>query len=240
MTTSQFDEQLVLKPEHNRRAGEELTSFLRDHGVSPARLEQARRFAAEARVAVGHLKLHRDPIIERFLQDSTAYGHAVATTIVVGLMLETFGIEAEQTRRKIGLAALLHDIGLFQLLPRLKTQNPEEMTPEEWKAYLEHPAEGARMLYDVHGIDRIVVQAIAQHHERRDGRGFPGNLGSSRISRIAEMIGIADELLHLLAAFRANPGLSPLAEMNKRAFNQFSPDVVDAFCLAFLRPERRR
>jgi HD-GYP domain-containing protein (c-di-GMP phosphodiesterase class II) len=74
--------------------------------------------------------------------------------------------------RRVGLAGLLHDIGMTRLSPGILGK-PGLITPEERAEVVRHPIEGARILLatDV-SLDLAAVVAY-EHHLRMDGSGYP-------------------------------------------------------------------
>jgi HD-GYP domain-containing protein (c-di-GMP phosphodiesterase class II) len=88
------------------------------------------------------------------------------------------------------LAALLMNVGYT----RSSTAAIDQAGPvkEADQAIIsEHPALGAALLEGAE-VDPSVVEAIAQHHERWDGSGYPLGLAGKEISTIARIVGAAD------------------------------------------------
>lgn len=73
---------------------------------------------------------------------------------------------------ELGTAALLHDIGKNRSkLDPMKSR--ESMTPDELKAFKNHPQDGADMLAGKPYISPRVLGLIQSHEEYGEGRGFP-------------------------------------------------------------------
>lgn len=73
---------------------------------------------------------------------------------------------------ELGTAALLHDIGKNR--SNLDPMKPREsMTPDELKAFKNHPQDGADMLAGKPYISPRILGMIQSHEEYGDGRGFP-------------------------------------------------------------------
>lgn len=225
----------TLKVTQTANFGGETLKSLKEYGVTVANLEFASRFATHTQKLARQLQLEKNDSIEGFLADLHAFEHGVSTAIVSALMIRTLHIDAERVQEAIGLASLLHDLGLHQLAPELETEDESAMTHEQRAFYHTHPTLGAQTLCRVRGVQPIVVQALAQHHERRDGKGFPARLGAGKISRIAEIVGLSDEFVQLMVRMKTRPQLNPFFEMHQQVFDGFSSEVVDAFCMLFLR-----
>jgi len=75
-----------------------------------------------------------------------------------------------------------------------------------------------------------VAEAVARHHQRRDGRGFPPRKSGDRASPVAELVGAADELVRLVVAAATSGGsFDPLARMSAGILHGFSPWLAKAF-----------
>ncbi|MBM3325404.1 MAG: response regulator [Calditrichaeota bacterium] len=113
--------------------------------------------------------------------------------------------------RNLSLAALMHDIGKFNLPEATLHKRPEDMNPDELAAYQKHPSIGGIIVSSVPGLAQVGM-IIEEHHENFDGSGFPaGKLGSemlftSRILRIADGV---DRYNEGLCDSRSPAGLDP-------------------------------
>jgi HD-GYP domain-containing protein (c-di-GMP phosphodiesterase class II) len=87
-------------------------------------------------------------------------------------------------------SGLLHDIGHFALSDRV-AERGRTLTEEDWLAIQRHPGLGADMLKDL-GMYGPVAEIVLAHHERIDGRGYPGGLSVAEIPEIAKIIAVAE------------------------------------------------
>jgi putative nucleotidyltransferase with HDIG domain len=130
------------------------------------------------------------------------------------------------------LAGLLHDIGKLPGIagPDAVLERPGDVS---------HARRSADMFKDVKGFD-AVREAIADHHERFDGRGEQKLKGES-IPLIARIVAAADAFDHLIARFPRHGSVEPDAAALREMFNEFEalgetqldPDVIRAVMLAF-------
>jgi HD-GYP domain-containing protein (c-di-GMP phosphodiesterase class II) len=119
------------------------------------------------------------------------YEHALATAAVASRIL----LAAVGTSRgipELAAAALLHDLGMRHLPPRL-FRNRDRLTAEESLAIAAHPLLGAYHLARVLG-DHPAVQAAAGHHWRC-GQGYPALGGPP--PRSVEVIAVASSFAAL-------------------------------------------
>jgi HD-GYP domain-containing protein (c-di-GMP phosphodiesterase class II) len=114
--------------------------------------------------------------------------HAVTCmviSIVIGLCLKL----PENRLIELGVAALLHEIGMT----KLKSQSyfeAKELNLEERKALYVHPVLGYNILKSF-DFPLPVCLAALEHHERENGKGYPQKLSSDKISLYAKIIGAA-------------------------------------------------
>ena len=101
----------------------------------------------------------------------------------------------------LGVAGLLHDLGLSRTPGPLLKKSWFEMEPQERALYSQHPENSLLIMKE----KRLVVvkdieDAILGHHERPDGKGFPRGFQEDRISEGASILAMAsafDELTTL-------------------------------------------
>lgn len=176
------------------------------------------------------------PAIRTFFSDAVMFEHGVATAVFAALIARTAPFYIDRKADIVLLAALLHDIGLNQLPVELKDEDEDKMTPEQKTQYRTHPVLGADVLSTVRSIPEIVVQAVRQHHERRNGKGFPGQNLKGQPNMIAEVVGLGDEFLRFLKANRMQgkekTGHGTVVALHE-ILKGFSPTVVEAFQLIF-------
>lgn len=114
--------------------------------------------------------------------------HTVKTTIfsiIIGLQLKL----SEQKLAELGLAALLHEIGMTKLPPQMYlTRHP--LLPLKQKVLLTHPDLGYDLL-KAYDFPPAVSLAALEHHERENGSGYPKKLLGKKISPYAKIIAVA-------------------------------------------------
>jgi diguanylate cyclase (GGDEF)-like protein len=129
---------------------------------------------------------------------------------------------------QIAEAARLRDIGHFAI-PDEVLGKPGGLSAEEWTLIREHPQAGARLLRRI-GMDSV-ADAVAHHHERFDGSGYPAALSGARIPLAARIVSVASAFEALLSArpYRAAQTVADaLEEMRRCTGTQFDTDVVAA------------
>src|SRR5207237_8967252 len=94
-------------------------------------------------------------------------------------------------RARLGWAALLHDCGKVMVDANVLNK-ASSLADAEWAAIRRHPDEGARIAEPLHDWLGEWSLAIAQHHERWSGSGYPRGLAGDEISLAARIVAVAD------------------------------------------------
>lgn len=214
--------------------GEETIKFLQRSGISESNLKHAEAYVTNVAQLVKSAGMDKLSIFKDFLQDVVAYEHGVATTLIAAILGQQFHFDSQMSNRILGLASLFHDVGLIQMDPVMRSENMSLIPDELLEQFKTHPLIGAQLLDKVRGIESSVGNAIAWHHGRRNRAGFPKLIEGGMINRVAELVGISDEFVKLIAESKKIPSLNPYVEMEKRVLEGFSHPIVDAFRKVFM------
>jgi putative nucleotidyltransferase with HDIG domain len=95
------------------------------------------------------------------------------------------------TLRHLAIGGLLHDMGKLRV-PGEILSKPGALTAEEFDAIKCHPDDGARLLADLGGFDREVLDLVLDHHERLDGGGYPRGLHGDQIGLATRVLTVCD------------------------------------------------
>ena len=94
------------------------------------------------------------------------------------------------TRRAIGSAGKLHDIGKIGI-PDAILRKPGRLTDDEYAVVKQHVALGDAIVRDLPDID-LIRAGIRHHHERWDGRGYLDELAGEQIPLVARILAVGD------------------------------------------------
>lgn len=118
------------------------------------------------------------------------YIHCMEVCIMSVFLGKAMKLKREQLK-ELGLAAILHDIGMTKLSSKIVEKNGD-YSPEEILVLREHPQKGYELLKQNIGISESVLKAVLQHHERMDGKGYPNGLLGYQINKYAKIISVCD------------------------------------------------
>ncbi|MDR0758820.1 MAG: HD-GYP domain-containing protein [Treponema sp.] len=114
--------------------------------------------------------------------------HAVTSTII-SIIIGAYLKLPLHRLIELGVAALLHEVGMLKLPPQVYLSN-RALSPQERKAILTHPILGYNMLKSF-DFPLVIGLASLEHHERENGEGYPQKLTGDRISLYAKIIAVA-------------------------------------------------
>ncbi|BAI70806.1 two-component response regulator modulated Metal-dependent phosphohydrolase [Azospirillum sp. B510] len=177
-------------------------------------------------------------------KDNAATGHLQRIETLVGSIArelyrrETFRDELDADFvEKVGLAALLHDVGMLSVSDETLSM-PGELTGIDMQMIQRHTEIGHRILAEAavplrgRSLLSIAAEIARYHHERYDGSGYREGLSGTAIPIGARITAVADVFDALIThrqyrnAWAVEDAISWIAE---RAGRDFDPDVVDAF-----------
>lgn len=149
------------------------------------------------------------------------------------------GFTAEQERDLLQ-GCLLRDLGLAAREDALMGPRAA-MDPTQWPRFRQHPTEGAALLRGLQA-PQTVLDVVAAHHERYNGKGFPLGLKGRQIPLPARIVKVVENWVGLLVgdASRAPLSVAEAIEiLHNDAGERFDPDIVAVF-IKSLQPELQR
>lgn len=153
--------------------------------------------------------------------------HAVNVSMLSMAMAETLGYD-EASIRAIGLAGLLHDIGMVKI-PLELIASSEQLQPEERELVKTHVVEGARMIVEADASLDLAAVVAYEHHLRIDGSGYPALSYPRSGHRVSRLVQVCDTF-HALSSprpFRERwPNDVIFSFLQQRAGADFDPEMV--------------
>ncbi|MDR0876511.1 MAG: HD-GYP domain-containing protein [Treponema sp.] len=154
--------------------------------------------------------------------------HAVRSTIIAIIIGSYLKLPAHRLI-ELGVAALLHEIGMIKLPPQIYISK-RPLTPQERKAILTHPVLSFNLLKSF-DFPLVISLAALEHHERENGSGYPQKLTGDKISLYAKIIAVACSYEALSTARphkEAKDGYEGMLELLKNEGKQYDDTVVRA------------
>ena len=159
--------------------------------------------------------------------DRKTRGHSERVRAFTDVIASEIGL-SEDDQDRLRWAALLHDVGKLRVPPRILNK-PGRPNDREWQLLQGHPEAGERIVAPLLPWLGEWGKAIAQHHERYDGTGYPHGLAGEEISLGARIVAVADSF-EVMTASRTykKPMTVPAAraELLACAGAQFDPGIV--------------
>lgn len=143
-------------------------------------------------------------------------------------MADVAGLSADE-RQSLALACRFADYGLAVIEPDVALD--PSRSPAAFERYSRHPLLSEQMSRDL-GLPAPVCGAIAAHHERFDGSGFPSGMSGPDIPRLASLLAIADTYTAMLV-LDEQPHSAAFDAVRAGAGSQFAPESVAVFEAAF-------
>ena len=114
---------------------------------------------------------------------------------------------------------------------------PGKLTKEEFEIMKTHTVIGAEMLeqlgiYQDEPLVKIAHQICRWHHERYDGKGYPGGVKGTDIPLLGRILAVCDSFDAMVSRRAYKDALSveyAIGELEKGKGTQFDPDVAEAF-----------
>ncbi len=165
-------------------------------------------------------------------RDAYTGGHVERVRYYSACIAERLGISGDE-RRYLECGAVLHDVGKIAV-PDLILGKRGPLSRREWRLVQRHPLVGRQLLAGITFLGPA-LEAVATHHERWDGTGYPRRLKGDAIPLPGRVVAVADAYDAMTTDRPYRPALPPeaaLDELKRGRGTQFDPDVVDAFLAA--------
>lgn len=135
----------------------------------------------------------------------------------------------------IRTAGLIHDLGKIAI-PAEILSKPGRLTALEYQIIQTHVSVAYELLKPIQ-FPWPIADAVAQHHERLDGSGYPARLADDAIGVHGRVLAVADVVESMASHRPYRPALGmdrALEEIQRGRGTQYDPNVVDA-CLRLFR-----
>ncbi|MCG6221062.1 DUF3391 domain-containing protein, partial [Vibrio diabolicus] len=148
--------------------------------------------------AVDEAKLLIEDIVEKLMCDDNVtlhlmngknefediYFHSLNVAVIAMMIGRANGYSAAQLK-ELSFSALFHDIGKIKI-PTAILRKQAPLTEPEINYLKLHTKYGVDLASQIEGFPEVARVVIAQHHELRDGSGYPKGLKGDEINEFAQ------------------------------------------------------
>ncbi len=158
------------------------------------------------------------------------YNLAISSSVLAMAFGRFLGLSDTEIR-KLGIGALLQDVGMVKLPKEMLNKNGS-LTGTEYKMVQRHVTLSKKIVQRISGIPMEVVDVCYYHHERFDGSGYPQGVKGDQIPLLAMITGIVDTYMALVSFRsyrRSRTSYEALCELTALKNKQFVGALVDRF-----------
>lgn len=162
-------------------------------------------------------------------KDAYTRGHSDRVSEYSVLIGKALGLP-EEALKTLKIGGLFHDIGKIGI-PDSILLKTSKLDDEEYSEIKNHPAIGAHILSNA-TIFKDIIPIVKHHHERFDGRGYPGKLQGEDIPYFARIAAVADSFDAMTSkrSYRDSlPMNVVIDEIEKNSGTQFDPEITKVF-----------
>jgi HD-GYP domain-containing protein (c-di-GMP phosphodiesterase class II) len=167
------------------------------------------------------------------IEDIETYAHGIRVSVYLLALGRHLGFPTPELHQ-LGMVGMLLDIGKINT-PRQLLEKRGKLTPEEFEEVKRHVDYGLEMLSRSPMLNSNVLEGVAQHHERLNGRGYPKGLKADDIGIFGRMAGIADSFAALTSPRPYNSTISPsnaLSKLYEASGEYFHRPLIERFVRA--------
>ncbi|MFO0937286.1 MAG: HD domain-containing phosphohydrolase [Gemmataceae bacterium] len=133
--------------------------------------------------------------------------HALTAAAVVARLVP-HDFEFASNPHGVVIAALLMDVGMLRV-PAAVLATTTPLDAADRRTIEVHPRLGAEIVRTYLPEAAIVAEAIAAHHERPDGTGYPNGIRSASIPPLAKLLAVADRYAAMCSDRPYRPAFDP-------------------------------
>jgi HD-GYP domain-containing protein (c-di-GMP phosphodiesterase class II) len=122
-------------------------------------------------------------------KDPYTQGHSLRVSNISVDIAQELGFDQEAIN-DIQIGSLLHDVGKIGI-PDHILMKKGRLTPKEFEEVKKHPGIGSNLIGQVRVLNNV-LPAIAEHHERLNGSGYPLGISKDQISMMGRIVAVAD------------------------------------------------
>lgn len=156
------------------------------------------------------------------------YFHSLNVAVIAMMIGRAKGYSAKQLK-ELSFAALFHDMGKIKI-PTAILRKQVPLTEPETNYLKLHTKYGLDLANQVEGFPEPAKTVIAQHHELRDGSGYPEGLKGDEIDELAQIVIVAnafDNLCHTPIASEQKIPYTALSHLYKNCKHLYKEENLN-------------
>ncbi|ELA6985598.1 TPA: HD-GYP domain-containing protein [Vibrio parahaemolyticus] len=156
------------------------------------------------------------------------YFHSLNVAVIAMMIGRAKGYAAKQLK-ELSFAALFHDMGKIKI-PTAILRKQVPLTEPETNYLKLHTKYGLDLANQIEGFPEPAKTVIAQHHELRDGSGYPEGLKGDEIDELAQIVIVAnafDNLCHTPIASEQKIPYTALSHLYKNCKHLYKEENLN-------------
>lgn len=156
------------------------------------------------------------------------YFHSLNVAVIAMMIGRAKGYSAKQLK-ELSFAALFHDMGKIKI-PTAILRKQVPLTEPETNYLKLHTKYGLDLANQIEGFPEPAKTVIAQHHELRDGSGYPEGLKGNEIDELAQIVIVAnafDNLCHTPIASEQKIPYTALSHLYKNCKHLYKEENLN-------------
>ncbi|HHC6470516.1 TPA: HD-GYP domain-containing protein [Vibrio parahaemolyticus] len=156
------------------------------------------------------------------------YFHSLNVAVIAMMIGRAKGYSAKQLK-ELCFAALFHDMGKIKI-PTVILRKQVPLTEPETNYLKLHTKYGLDLANQIEGFPEPAKTVIAQHHELRDGSGYPEGLKGDEIDELAQIVIVAnafDNLCHTPIASEQKIPYTALSHLYKNCKHLYKEENLN-------------
>lgn len=171
------------------------------------------------------------PKVLRLMPDEySTHHHSTNVALLSIILAKSIGL-SQQDLLDLAYVGLLHDIGKMRIDQNILNKS-STLNDEEYRLIQAHSEYGMEILQNNGVENQKILDGVRYHHEKLDGKGYPGRLRGKRIPKFARIIGMCDvfDALTTRRTYRMRyTSYEALMVMKQEMEDQFDVHYSDTF-----------
>ena len=209
--------------------GDNVVKELSRFGIDDEGLYHADRFLGHSISAIKRVRGIKTEMMS-MVEELSKTEHTTATVVIASLLANALNIESAKAIKVVGVAALMHDVALWQPGQQIPSEIESELSGVALEKFKTHAADGAKKLEATGLFEEVVIQAIAQHHDRRK------DASGTKLNVISELIGVSDAFCHQVMYSTKKRAMEDFLLME---LPKFSQSIEKCFRQVFVEPKKK-